>query len=78
MRESIRMKKLLIDINLGNAAFEGADAGAEIASILRDLADKLESAPIPAASELLAALYDVNGNCVGFCFTACETKEVAR
>ena len=75
MRENIKMKKLLIDINLDNAAFEGADAGAEIASILRDLADKLESSPIlacPAASddELLAALYDVNGNCVG----ACETR----
>ena len=37
------MKKLLIDINLDNAAFEGADAGAEIASILRDLADKLRT-----------------------------------
>ena len=68
------MKKLLIDINLDNAAFEGDDAGAEIASILRDLADKLESSPIPAASELLAALYDVNGNCVG----ACETRKVTK
>jgi len=73
------MKKLLIDINLGNAAFEGENAGAEIASILRGLSDMLENSPsnilsCPAASELLAALYDVNGNCVG----ACETKEVAR
>jgi len=67
------MKKLLIDINLENAAFEGDDAGAEIASILRDLADKLENATI-TENDLLAALYDVNGNCVG----ACETKEVAR
>ena len=67
------MKKLLIDINLENAAFEGDAAGAEIASILRDLADKLENATIPER-DLLAALYDVNGNCVG----ACETKEVTK
>ena len=60
--------KLLIDIDLANAAFDGH--GIESARILRKLADKLAGAEIPEAPELLAALYDLNGNCVG----ACETR----
>jgi len=61
--------KLLIDIDLANAAFDGQH-GIESARILRKLADKLTGAEIPEAPELLAALYDLNGNCVG----ACETR----
>jgi len=60
--------KLLIDIDLANDAFDGH--GIESARILRKLADKLAGAEIPEAPELLAALYDLNGNCVG----ACETR----
>jgi hypothetical protein len=60
--------KLLIDIDLANDAFDGQH-GIESARILRKLADKLEGVEI-GVPELLAALYDLNGNCVG----ACETR----
>ena len=67
--------KLLIDIDLDNAggtgdAFDGQH-GIESARILRKLADKLEGVEI-GAPELLAALYDLNGNCVGACETRCN------
>ena len=53
------MEKLTITIeNLGNAAFE-EDKNAEIARILRDLADKIENDNIPVK------LRDINGNTVG-------------
>jgi hypothetical protein len=64
--------KLLIDIDLANDAFDGQRWGSdrELSRILRKLADKLAGAEIPEVPELLAALYDRNGNCVG----ACETR----
>lgn len=50
-----------IDLDTGNAAFDD-DAGAEVARILRDLADRLErdgiGGPLPKPA-------DLNGNTVG-------------
>jgi len=61
----------LIQILTGNEAFceesgerTRASVNAEVARILRDLADKLEAAPYRDASGF-RSLYDVNGNKVG-------------
>ena len=65
--------KLNIDIGIDNDAFAVSPSG-ELARILRQVATDLimqEEAVSDAqrldASELLAALYDSNGNCVGAC-----------
>lgn len=48
-------------INTGNAAFgDEAEAGFEVARILRELADRIEN-----GIEDETSLFDVNGNCVG-------------
>ena len=47
-----------ITIQTGNAAFQD-DCDAEVARILRDLADKLET------RQLTTTLRDINGNVVG-------------
>ena len=48
-----------IEINTDNAAFEGDDGRAEVARILRNLADKIEQYHNPEV------LMDVNGNRCG-------------
>lgn len=56
------MAKFTLTIECDNAAFEDA-AGAEVARILRDAADDLDSHMMQEASH--ANLYDINGNTVG-------------
>jgi hypothetical protein len=56
--------KIKIDINTANAAFDGDNAGAEAARILRDLADRLEGSGTLARSDT-KFLRDINGNTVG-------------
>lgn len=53
-----------LSFKTGNAAFEGADLGPEVALILRALADRVEDM---SAEELPLDLniYDSNGNRVG-------------
>jgi len=65
--------KLKIDITMDNGAFAD-DPSEEIARILTKLSadlqthsDAISDAVRLDASELLSALYDVNGNCVGAC-----------
>jgi O-succinylbenzoate synthase len=55
--------KLKIEINMDNAAFGDGDAGAEVARILRRLADKYESYGDMANIENV--ILDINGNKVG-------------
>jgi hypothetical protein len=59
-----------LEIDLDNAAFgnEDGDAweGAEVARILRELADRIEGDEIVSGRVLL----DVNGNCAGESFRA--------
>lgn len=52
------MKKLIIEINTTNDAFE-ENRGAELARIFRELADKVEAGTVPYR------LRDVNGNRIG-------------
>lgn len=54
-----------IMLETGNAAFEDAGAGREVARILRKLADQIED--WPGASAFKIGLRDVNGNRVGWC-----------
>lgn len=56
------MSKYTVAIRMDNSAFED-DPGAELARILRRLADGLERGGITTAE--VARLYDVNGNNVG-------------
>lgn len=56
------MTKAIIQIDLGNAAFEDFP-GVEVGRILRDLADKLEN--IPLDEDRVIPLHDINGNLVG-------------
>jgi hypothetical protein len=54
------MNKLTIKLTkLGNAAFDDGNKEAEIARILRELADKIEAGREPES------LMDINGNLVG-------------
>jgi hypothetical protein len=52
------MEKIVITIKTTNAAFEGNEE-AEVAKMLRELADKLENGQRPEV------LFDLNGNRVG-------------
>jgi len=54
------MKTYAITIQTENAAFE-CQPGAEVARILRDLADQCERLGVPRAT----TLHDINGNRVG-------------
>ena len=59
--------KLNIDISLNNDAFSEYPAH-EVARILVRLAESLSDTEVGAtSSDLLRALYDINGNCVGAC-----------
>lgn len=51
--------KLEVEIDLGNAAFEGDNRPVEVARILRALADRIDT----GATDGL--LHDINGNRVG-------------
>lgn len=66
--------RLVIKINMENAAFEGADCVPEVVRILGVAADKVRrgqvSMTIPDSSKLL----DVNGNSVG----SVSTEETDR
>ena len=55
--------KFIIRINLENAAFADGNEGAELARILRKLADSIESAG--EAPRCFEKVRDVNGNTVG-------------
>ena len=55
------MAKYRIEIDMGNEAFQDGAEGAEVAAILRDLADECEDAG-PAIDKVLK---DLNGNAVG-------------
>ena len=57
--------QITITIETGNAAFEEAGTGQEVARILRKLADQIEE--WPGASAFKVGLRDVNGNRVGWC-----------
>lgn len=48
-----------IKIKTENAAFQDGNKRCEVARILRNLADKIESGESPSK------LLDINGNCVG-------------
>jgi hypothetical protein len=54
--------KFTASIDLGNAAFDGADGTAEIARILRKLAGDVEYMGFPVMD---IRLFDINGNAVG-------------
>ena len=54
-----------IEINTDNAAFDGDDKPAEIARMLRDIADRLESGSIETDYEHLQGIRDINGNITG-------------
>ncbi|WKV22110.1 hypothetical protein Phage2-1_00110 [Achromobacter phage 2-1] len=56
------MKKLELEIEGGNAAFED-EPQREVARILRDLAERIELTGLPS----YVPLFDVNGNRVGKC-----------
>ena len=55
--------KFIIRIDLENAAFADGDEGAELARILRKMADSIESAG--EAPRCFENVRDVNGNTVG-------------
>ena len=57
--------KVDINIDTGNAVFEEAGTGREVARILRRLADQIED--WPGSSAFKINLRDANGNRVGFC-----------
>jgi len=52
-----------LSLDMDNAAFVDAPSGAELARILRALADRLDGEPTPAGSG--GKLRDVNGNTCG-------------
>lgn len=54
--------KIKMDIDMGNAAFEHM-AGAEVARILRHLADRIADCPMESLEG--CRLHDINGNFVG-------------
>ena len=58
--------KLTITIDLGNAAFEGDQAGPSVAGILRRIADDLGETAAEISLEFGGlGLRDINGNTVG-------------
>lgn len=56
------MARFQLWINTDNAAFEGEDKAAEVARILRDIADKVEREGVQWHFQTIR---DVNGNDVG-------------
>lgn len=66
-REVIHMAEFMGSIRTDNAAFgeDGADAGAEVARILRGLADHIEADQSDFSVGDTYVMYDINGNKVG-------------
>lgn len=62
---------IIIKIDTSNAAFQNGNSGAEIARILRELADKVDGQDV--VFELIP-IYDSNGNRVGSLGTGTGTK----
>lgn len=56
--------KITIKIDTANAAFDGDNEGAEVARILRNLAERLEGSGVLARSDT-KFLHDLNGNSAG-------------
>ena len=54
--------RFTVSVDTGNAAFDDGEEGAELARILRDLADRIESRACVSGS---FRLFDINGNPVG-------------
>ena len=55
------MENFIININMGNSAFEKENASIEISRILIELAEKIKS-----TSSFNHSIRDINGNKVGF------------
>jgi len=49
-----------LELEMGNAAFEGEQRYAEVARILRDTANKIQH-----GAQTSGEVFDINGNCVG-------------
>jgi hypothetical protein len=56
-------RQITITIDTGNAAFDGGNAGAEVARILRKTAERIAAAGIKRCDGI--AVLDINGNTVG-------------
>lgn len=64
--EDENVDKMKLEIRCGNAAFAGDDCGAELARILRKLADRIEGQSADSlANDPGVNLFDINGNKVG-------------
>ena len=64
------MLKFKAEIESGSSAFANGNGGAEVARILRRLADRIES-----TNDGGATLYDVNGNNCGWWALADDEEE---
>lgn len=62
MENTLGLEEVVIHVNLQNSAFSDC-AGAELARILRELADKVEYSHSELGDEI--SLRDINGNKVG-------------
>ncbi len=62
MENKLGLEEVVIRVNLQNSAFSEL-AGAELARILRDLADKVEYSHTELGNEI--SIRDINGNRVG-------------
>lgn len=56
---------LSLKLDCENSAFDGNNRPAEIARILRRLADQIETIPLPYGTRYDARLFDSNGNSCG-------------
>ena len=69
------MGQFTITIDLGNAAFEGDELGAEVARIVREQLDDIEGSTRETLSQKSLTLKDINGNDVGFLDFDIEPEE---
>lgn len=71
------MSRATLSIDLGNAAFEGADLGPELAAVLRDLAGRIEAQTRPylAGNGNRMRAQDCNGNTVGFLVLSIDAED---
>lgn len=63
--DTITERNFTITIECNNAAFDDDACGPELARILRELADELESGGGAIGAGMAKRLYDINGNRVG-------------
>lgn len=72
------MANFSLEIEMGNAAFSD-DPGAEVARILRDIADKVtRGAGFAVGDATGTPIHDVNGNRVGTWFADLEDFELGK